>query len=77
MTPDTQRTKSDPITIKQPGMRMMIAHRLGVRDNDEELTFDITTAGVRRTMEKEFCASIVLQKPALSRRFPENIRFTT
>jgi hypothetical protein len=42
--PDTQGTKSDPIIIEQARMRMTIAHRLGVSDNDEELTFDITTA---------------------------------
>ena len=38
-------TKSDPIIIDQPGMRMTIAHRHGVGGSDEGLTFDITTAG--------------------------------
>jgi hypothetical protein len=38
-------TKSDPITIEQPGMRMTIAHRQGLGGSDEGLTFDITTAG--------------------------------
>ena len=38
-------TKSDPIIIEQPGMRMTIVHRQGVGGNDEGLTFDITTAG--------------------------------
>ena len=38
-------TKSDPIIIEQPGMRMTIEHRHGVGGTDEGLTFDITTAG--------------------------------
>lgn len=38
-------TKSDPIVIEQPGMRMTIAHRKGLGGSDEGLTFDITTAG--------------------------------
>jgi hypothetical protein len=38
-------TKSDPIVIEQPGMRMTIAHRQGLGGGDEGLTFDITTAG--------------------------------
>ena len=38
-------TKSDPIIIEQPGMRMTIAHRQGLGGSDEGLTFDITTAG--------------------------------
>jgi hypothetical protein len=42
-TPST--TKSDPIIIDQPGMRMTVAHRQGVGGSDEGLTFDITTAG--------------------------------
>jgi hypothetical protein len=42
-TPDTQRTKSDPIIIEQSGMRMTIAHRQRVGGSDEGLTFDITT----------------------------------
>ena len=37
-------TKSDPIVIEQPGMRMTIAHRQGLGGSDEGLTFDITTA---------------------------------
>jgi hypothetical protein len=38
-------TKSDPIVIEQPGMRMTIAHRHGLGGSDEGLTFDITTTG--------------------------------
>ena len=38
-------TKSDPIVIEQPGMRMTVAHRQGLGGSDEGLTFDITTAG--------------------------------
>ena len=38
-------TKSDPIVIEQPGMRLTIAHRSGLAGNDEGLTFDVTTAG--------------------------------
>ena len=38
-------TKSDPIIIEQPGMRMTIAHRQGLGGSDEGLTFDITTVG--------------------------------
>ena len=38
-------TKSDPIIIEQPGMRMTVEHRHGVGGADEGLTFDITTAG--------------------------------
>jgi hypothetical protein len=38
-------TKSDPIIIEQPGMRMTVAHRKGLGGSDEGLTFDITTAG--------------------------------
>jgi hypothetical protein len=38
-------TKSDPIVIEQPGMRMTIAHRSGLGGNDEGLTFDVTTVG--------------------------------
>ena len=38
-------TKSDPIIIEQPGMRMTVAHRHGLGGSDEGLTFDITTAG--------------------------------
>ena len=37
-------TKSDPIIIEQPGMRMTVAHRQGLGGSDEGLTFDITTA---------------------------------
>jgi hypothetical protein len=44
-TPDTQRTKSDPIIIEQAGVRMTVAHRQGVGGSDEGLTFAITTAG--------------------------------
>ena len=36
-------TKSDPIIIEQPGMRMTVEHRHGVGGNDEGLTFDVTT----------------------------------
>ena len=36
-------TKSDPIIIEQPGMRMTVEHRHGVGGADEGLTFDITT----------------------------------
>jgi len=38
-------TKSDPIIIEQPGMRMTVAHRQGLGGSDEGLTFDITTTG--------------------------------
>jgi hypothetical protein len=38
-------TKSEPIIIEQPGMRMTVAHRQGLGGSDEGLTFDITTAG--------------------------------
>jgi hypothetical protein len=38
-------TKSAPILIEQPGMRLTIAHRSGLGGNDEGLTFDVTTAG--------------------------------
>jgi len=38
-------TMSDPIIIEQAGMRMTVAHRLGLGGSDEGLTFDITTAG--------------------------------
>jgi len=38
-------TKSDPIVIDQPGMRLTIGHRSGLGGNDEGLTFDVTTAG--------------------------------
>jgi hypothetical protein len=40
-----ENTKSDPIVIEQPGMRMTIAHRSGLGGSDEGLTFDVTTAG--------------------------------
>jgi hypothetical protein len=40
-----ENTKSDPITIDQPGMRLTIAHRSGLRGNDEGLTFDVITTG--------------------------------
>jgi hypothetical protein len=40
-----ENTKSDPITIDQPGMRLTIAHRSGLGGNDEGLTFDVTTVG--------------------------------
>jgi hypothetical protein len=36
-------TKSDPIIIEQPGMRMTVEHRHGLGGNDEGLTFDVTT----------------------------------
>jgi hypothetical protein len=45
MEKQTSTTKSDPIVIEQPGMRMTVAHRQGVGGSDEGLTFDITTAG--------------------------------
>ena len=45
MEKQTASTKSDPIIIEQPGMRMTIAHRQGLGGSDEGLTFDITTAG--------------------------------
>ena len=38
-------TKTDPIVIEQPGMRMTVAHRQGLGATDEGLTFDITTIG--------------------------------
>ena len=38
-------TKSDPIVIEQPGMRMTVQHRHGLGGADEGLTFDITTTG--------------------------------
>ena len=40
-----ENTKSDPIVIEQPGMRMTVAHRSGLGGNDEGLTFDVTTTG--------------------------------
>ena len=40
-----EKTKSDPIIIEQPGMRMTIEHRHGLGGKDEGLTFDITMAG--------------------------------
>jgi hypothetical protein len=45
MEKETSTTKSDPIIIEQPGMRMTIAHRQGLGGRDEGLTFDITTVG--------------------------------
>jgi hypothetical protein len=36
-------TKSEPIVIEQPGMRMTVEHRHGLGGADEGLTFDITT----------------------------------
>ena len=36
-------TKSEPIVIEQPGMRLTVEHRHGLGGNDEGLTFDITT----------------------------------
>ena len=36
-------TKSDPIIIEQPGMRMTVEHRHGAGGADEGLTFDIIT----------------------------------
>ena len=39
-----ENTKTDPIVIEQPGMRMTIEHRSGLGGNDEGLTFDVTTA---------------------------------
>jgi hypothetical protein len=39
-----EKTKSEPIIIEQPGMRMTIAHRHGLGGADEGLTFDVTTA---------------------------------
>jgi hypothetical protein len=44
-TQTASTTKSDPIIIEQPGMRMTVAHRQGLGGSDEGLTFDITTAG--------------------------------
>ena len=38
-------TKSDPIIIEQPGMRMTVEHRHGLGGADEGLTFDVTTEG--------------------------------
>ena len=40
-----ENTKTDPIVIDQPGMRLTIVHRSGNGGNDEGLTFDVTTAG--------------------------------
>jgi len=40
-----ENSKTDPIIIEQPGMRMTVAHRQGLGGSDEGLTFDITTAG--------------------------------
>ena len=40
-----ENTKTDPIVIEQPGMRLTIAHRSGLGGNDEGLTFDVTTVG--------------------------------
>jgi hypothetical protein len=40
-----ENTRTDPIVIEQPGMRLTIAHRSGLGGNDEGLTFDVTTAG--------------------------------
>ena len=40
-----ENTKSEPIVIEQPGMRLTIAHRSGLGGNDEGLTFDVTTFG--------------------------------
>ena len=45
MEKQASSTKSDPIVIEQPGMRMTVAHRQGLGGSDEGLTFDITTAG--------------------------------
>jgi len=36
-------TKSEPIIIEQPGMRMTVEHRHGLGGSDEGLTFDVTT----------------------------------
>ena len=44
-----ENTKSDPIVMEQPGMRMTIAHRSGNGGNDEGLTFDVTTVGSEDT----------------------------
>jgi hypothetical protein len=41
----TSPTKSDPVIIEQPGMRITVVHRQGVGGSDEGLTFDITTGG--------------------------------
>lgn len=38
-------TKSEPIIIEQPGMRMTVEHRHGLGGADEGLTFDVTTEG--------------------------------
>jgi hypothetical protein len=40
-----EKSKSDPIIIEQPGLRLTVEHRHGRGGTDEGLTFDITTAG--------------------------------
>ena len=45
MENQTVSTKSDPIIIEQPGMRMTVEHRHGLGGADEGLTFDVTTEG--------------------------------
>ena len=60
-------TKSDPIIIEQPGMRMTVAHRQGLGGSDEGLTFDVTTTG-SEDGKKNSALRLLLQKPSLSRR---------
>ncbi len=40
-----EKSKSDPIIIEQPGMRLTVEHRPGRGGSDEGLTFDVTTTG--------------------------------
>jgi hypothetical protein len=47
-----ENTKSHPIVIDQPGMRLSVAHRSGLGGNDEGLTFDVTTVGPENAGER-------------------------
>ena len=76
-TPDTQRTKSDPIIIEQPGMRMAIAHRPGVGGSDEGLTFDITTAGPEEEGKRILRFDCFYKNPHYHIGASGDIRFTT
>jgi hypothetical protein len=57
-----ENTKSDPIVIEQPGMRMTIAHRSALSGKDEGLTFDITTGGPKPG-KKNSALRLFLQEP--------------
>lgn len=71
----TSPTKSDPIIIEQPGMRMTVAPT-SVGGSDEGLTFDVTSPGSADEEKRILRFDCFYKTLTITSAPPANMRFT-